>query len=380
MNHAGYEHQLRAITSRWQPTLQRLCTGYEHSARAQEGLLRGILTAIWRNLPRDPEGVSARACVYRVAYNVAARRDARRDAQRDARRAARRAARHAARHAGKKRTPLPAGPPTQGHLPEEAARDQRRLDALRAAIRTLKPLDRQVAILALEEIPQDEIAEITGLAVSDIATRRQRIEERLADTKELTTFDELQDLWIRQKLEQRVVRVKTLKHRVARSVRKVVYRDIREWALALVLTPFFVWQAILMEMPLMRVANIELAVTCLYVSFRLYRNGAARRPGDETVETSAYLVVHRAAVLGQAAFLHRSRFWHLLPFAIGGVLLLAGILLELASIGAPMTLLGTVALVGVGVMALLWFVDWIHVRGGRKLGERAARLSDADSV
>ena len=240
----------------------------------------------------------------------------------------------------------------------------------------MRPRNRQVALLSLEGIPADEIADITGLEASDISERREAIEKRLleAEAGDRADFEGLASLWQGQKPELIDVPIKTLELRAARSVSRIVLRDIREWAPALVLVPFFVWQAILAVMPLMLIANIELALTCVYVSYRLYRNGAARRPGDETVPTDAYLEAHRAAILGQADFVRRSRFWNLLPFAVGGVMFIVGVLLELASIGAPQQLLEIVALVWIGVMVFLWIVDWIHVRGVGKLRERAAQL------
>ncbi len=374
MNRASREKQLREITSQWQPSLRRLCAGYEHSVGAQNELLREMLIAIWRSLPHDPQECSLKSWVYRIALNVALR--------------------HMARHARKKRK---SGPPTEAQLAKEAERRHQKFDALRTAVHRLKPLDRQVMLLHLEGIPRDEIAEVTGLGKSNISTRLDRAqgrltkaEQRLAnaerparpDTTQATDrhidFGDVEELWNEQKPASADIPLRTLKHLAARSARKVVYRDIREWAVALVLAPFFVWQAVLMESPLMRIASIELAVTCVYVSFRLYRNGVRRSPGDETLNTNAYLDAHRASLLGQADFLLRSRIWHLLPFAIGGVLLIVGIMLALASIGAPAKVLWIVAIVGTAAMLFLWLVDWLHLRGVRKLRDRAAQLSDAD--
>lgn len=332
-----------------------------------------MLIAIWRSLPHEPQGCSLKSWVYRIALNVALR--------------------HMARHARKKHRK---GPSTEARLANEAERQHQKFDALRTAIHRLKPLDRQAVLLHLEGISRDEIAEVTGLGKSNISTRLQRAqgrltkaEQRLANaegptlpgsteaTERHVDFADVEKLWKEQKPESADIPLRTLEHHAARSVRRIVYRDIREWAVALVLAPFFVWQAVLLETPLMRVANIELAVTCVYISFRLYRNGVRRSPGDETLNTNAYLDAHRASLLGQANFLLRSRIWHLLPFAIGGVLLIAGIMLELASIGAPANVLWVVAIVGTAAMLFLWLVDWLHLRGVWRLRDRAAQLSDA---
>jgi RNA polymerase sigma-70 factor, ECF subfamily len=351
MNHASHEKQLREITSQWQPSLQRLCAAYESSAAAQEKLLKRMLTGVWRSLPREGDKCSLRSWVYRIAFNVAARR--------------------AARLVHKEPPPIAGSP---------GGDSESRLAALHSAIRRMKPLNRQIILLHLEEVPPEEIAEITGLALRDISTRQRQVEGRLVKLPgaDPTPIAELESAWKGQRIDSIEISTHTLERNVARAISRVAFRDIREWAPALVLTPFFVWQAILMQMPFQRAANVVLAVACVYVSYRLYRNGRARRRGDETMTTHAYVDAHRAAILGQAHFLSRSRMWHLLPFLIGGGMLTVGILLELTSIGAPREVLVIVAIVGLAAMGLLWLVDWFHVRSVRKLRERAARLDDVE--
>jgi len=55
-----------------------------------------------------------------------------------------------------------------------------RLDALYAAIRTLRPVDRTLILLHLEERTYREIAEITGLTETNTGVRLQRARRELA--------------------------------------------------------------------------------------------------------------------------------------------------------------------------------------------------------
>lgn len=57
---------------------------------------------------------------------------------------------------------------------------QRLLDRLHALIRQLRPIDRQVMILYLEELDAAAIAEVTGLSAGSVATRIHRIKRVLA--------------------------------------------------------------------------------------------------------------------------------------------------------------------------------------------------------
>jgi RNA polymerase sigma-70 factor (ECF subfamily) len=53
------------------------------------------------------------------------------------------------------------------------------LNALQQFINELKPLDKALMILYLEEKPQKEIAEIMGITSSNVATKIGRIKEQL---------------------------------------------------------------------------------------------------------------------------------------------------------------------------------------------------------
>jgi RNA polymerase sigma-70 factor (ECF subfamily) len=59
----------------------------------------------------------------------------------------------------------------------DSSRVMQRLDEL---IQRLKPLDRQLIILHLENVPADEIAEIAGLSLANTHTKLHRIRELLA--------------------------------------------------------------------------------------------------------------------------------------------------------------------------------------------------------
>jgi RNA polymerase sigma-70 factor (ECF subfamily) len=53
------------------------------------------------------------------------------------------------------------------------------LERLYAVIRELRPIDRQVMLLYLEEVDAATIAEITGLTAGNVATRIHRLKQAL---------------------------------------------------------------------------------------------------------------------------------------------------------------------------------------------------------
>jgi RNA polymerase sigma-70 factor (ECF subfamily) len=64
----------------------------------------------------------------------------------------------------------------------EAETDQRRIVArLLATIHRLKPADRQVMLLYLEDLTAAEIGEVTGLSAGAVAVRIHRIKALLAE-------------------------------------------------------------------------------------------------------------------------------------------------------------------------------------------------------
>ena len=146
------------------PALERLAGAYEPDPDRRQDLLQEIHVAIWRSLARFDGRCSLRTWIYRVAHNTAISIALR----------------------------PRAGAPTilgldDGTDPvaetgsEEQALDRRRsLERLHDLIGQLKPLDRQVILLYLEQLDAASIGEITGLSAVNVATRVHRIKQSLA--------------------------------------------------------------------------------------------------------------------------------------------------------------------------------------------------------
>ena len=143
--------------------LARLCGGYERGAAQREELLQEIFLALWRSLTSYRGDASLRTWMYRVAHNVATTH-------------IHRAKRRPKTTQDDETTPKAAGPPDA--IVEQA----QQLARLHEAIRALRPLDRQIILLTLEELPQAEIAAITGLSESNVSTRVGRIKAELTRT------------------------------------------------------------------------------------------------------------------------------------------------------------------------------------------------------
>lgn len=150
------------------PALQRLAGAVEANAERRRDLLQDIHVALWRSLAAFDGRCSLKTWTYRVAHNTAATH----------------VGRETRRNAGA--VPLDAA----GDLPGEtshvqALEDSDALARLGRWVRALKPPDRQVMTLYLEDLSAAEIAEITGHSPGAVATRISRLKAQLmTDFKE----------------------------------------------------------------------------------------------------------------------------------------------------------------------------------------------------
>jgi RNA polymerase sigma-70 factor (ECF subfamily) len=156
------ERLYREVAAEYGGALERLTRAYERDPDKRRDLLQEIHIALWRSLARFEGTCSMRTWVYRVAHNVATS--------------------HVLRP--KARMPIFVTIDDVDSMPVssdgEAQIDrQRSLDRLHALIRELRPVDRQVMVLYLEEMDAAAIAEITGLSAGGVATRIHRIKHLL---------------------------------------------------------------------------------------------------------------------------------------------------------------------------------------------------------
>jgi RNA polymerase sigma-70 factor (ECF subfamily) len=153
----GQEERYVEAARTFGAALERLAAGYERDTEARRDLLQDIHVALWRSLARYDGRCSLRTWVYRVAHNTAISRVIR----------------------------PRAAAPTLVAIDEDLdsiadALDRgRALDRLHELIQHLRPLDRQVMLLYLEEEDAASIAEITGLSAANVSTKVSRIKQIL---------------------------------------------------------------------------------------------------------------------------------------------------------------------------------------------------------
>ena len=145
------------------PALERLARGYEANPEHRRDLVQEIHVALWKSLAGFDGRCSLRTWVYRVAHNVAASHVGRQK-------------RLARGLCGVEELDAQAS----GDDPEQAAGDRRAMERLLALIHALKPADRQVMLLYLEDLEAAAIGEVTGLSSGAVAVKIHRIKQLLS--------------------------------------------------------------------------------------------------------------------------------------------------------------------------------------------------------
>ena len=146
--------------------LARLARGYERDPGLREDLLQDIHVALWRSFTLFNGRCSLRTWVYRVAHNVAIKHIV-----------ASKRVRLNELQTLEELSDLP-DPHDRGSSVDR----QDALQALLQLIDRLKPADRQIMLLYLEELGADAIGQVMGLTPENVATKIHRIKKLLAST------------------------------------------------------------------------------------------------------------------------------------------------------------------------------------------------------
>ncbi len=129
----------------------RLCMGYLNDTEAAKDLMQEIFVAVWENLPSFRNEASVGTWIYRIASNACLRQIQK-----------------------NKKVILPEVSET-----EDEATFEPEIQKLYDFIAALPEIERIIITLELEETPQSQIAEITGLSEGNVRVKIHRIKEKL---------------------------------------------------------------------------------------------------------------------------------------------------------------------------------------------------------
>ncbi|MEO8876055.1 MAG: RNA polymerase sigma factor [Polyangiaceae bacterium] len=160
------ETRFRSLLETHGAAIYRLAAFRERNPSARADLQQEIALALWRSLGTFREESSERTWVLRIAHNVAVTHAIK--AQSQKKRVAELKMESAVKPSHQKRTP------------ESEAIDRAQLNVLEERIRTLDLISQQIVLLHLEGLSTQEIAETTGLSLTNVSTKLSRLRAALA--------------------------------------------------------------------------------------------------------------------------------------------------------------------------------------------------------
>lgn len=148
-----------AIISANQRLIFKICNAYCQNVTDREDLAQEIIFQLWKSWGKYNSSVKLSTWMYRIALNVAI----------------------SYYRKGKKETQTTLMGDQLFEIADDSFQDglEENLNALQQFINELKPLDKALMLLYLEEKSHKEMAEIIGITSTNVATKISRIKEQL---------------------------------------------------------------------------------------------------------------------------------------------------------------------------------------------------------
>jgi len=147
------------LVKQHQGLIHKVALMYESDPEARNDLFQEIVLQLWKSFPSFRGEAKITTWMYRIALNTAIS------------------------GLRRKNRKLPTEDIHDRHLNisenQEADHFEEDLQRLQWAIRQLSEIDRAMILMALEEVPYEEIAETIGITQNNVRVRMNRIRERL---------------------------------------------------------------------------------------------------------------------------------------------------------------------------------------------------------
>lgn len=149
------EQEFARIVKQHQETIYSICLMYAEDQDEANDLMQEALINLWRGLPSWRGDCELRSWIWRVCMNSCINQDI------------------------KKKRRKNVSPPEVEDLLTPNSEDNKQIQMLHQRIRRLKPFDRAIILLWLEDIPYEEIGKIVGISTKNVSVKLVRIREEL---------------------------------------------------------------------------------------------------------------------------------------------------------------------------------------------------------
>lgn len=140
-----------------QGLIHKVCIMYENDREVRNDLFQEIVLQLWKSFPTFRGEAKISTWMYRIALNTAIsgfRKETRKIVTEDLR-------------------------DVHFNISESGDESEENLQKLQWAIRQLNEIDRAMIMMALEEVPYEDIAETIGISQNNVRVRMNRIREKL---------------------------------------------------------------------------------------------------------------------------------------------------------------------------------------------------------
>lgn len=149
------EQEFARLVKQHQETIYSICLMYAEDQDEANDLMQEALINLWRGLPSWRGDCELRSWIWRVCMNSCINQDI------------------------KKKRRKNVSPPEIEDLLTPNSEDNKQIQMLHQRIRKLKPFDRAIILLWLEDIPYEEIGKIVGISTKNVSVKLVRIREEL---------------------------------------------------------------------------------------------------------------------------------------------------------------------------------------------------------
>lgn len=149
------EQEFARLVKQHQETIYSICLMYAEDQDEANDLMQEALINLWRGLPSWRGDCELRSWIWRVCMNSCINQDI------------------------KKKRRKNVSPPEVEDLLTPNSEDNKQIQMLYQRIRRLKPFDRAIILLWLEDMPYEEIGKIVGISTKNVSVKLVRIREEL---------------------------------------------------------------------------------------------------------------------------------------------------------------------------------------------------------
>ena len=152
------EERFTEYLGSYKKLISKVARAYCYDAEERKDLIQDIIVQLWKSYPKYDPKWSISTWTYRIAINVSI---------------------SFLRKATTRKNTQSVYQEDLETIPIDEPKKDENLDRLYNFIELLKPIDKAIIILQLEGCKNKEIAEVMGMSMTNVATKKQRIKEKL---------------------------------------------------------------------------------------------------------------------------------------------------------------------------------------------------------